>query len=183
MNFNFSQIKFGITKVFRTFEVPNTLQVAERYQNIGGIFYVIILDTVEKRCRNYRDGLNTIVPPVGIRQRKVRHRFLLCIMPKIHSIKMKIFQTVSLGGQELNINGTFSLPNALTAYSFFRQFSGMRVVAEIEGDVNLQLDILLANNPNSIGVITMLRHLYYQIEPTLSKMENVENPMYLLNDN
>ena len=96
---------------------------------------------------------------------------------------MKVFQTVNLGGQELTIKGTFSLPNALEAYSFFRQFSGMRVVAEYEGDVNLQLDILIANNPNSIGVITMLRHLYYQLEPTLSKMENVENPMYLLNDN
>ena len=96
---------------------------------------------------------------------------------------MKTFQTVNIGGQELTINGTFSLPNALSAYSFFRQFSGMRVVAECEGDVNLQLDLLLANNPNSIGVITMLRHLYYEIEPTLSKMENVDNPMYLLNDN
>lgn len=37
---NFSQKIFGNTKVFRTFEVPNTTQVAdEATKTLGGIFF------------------------------------------------------------------------------------------------------------------------------------------------
>lgn len=92
---------------------------------------------------------------------------------------MQYFQQINLNGKELTIKKTYKLPNAFKAYDFFRQISGMKTVAEYEGDINLQLKLLQANNPNSEPVLIMLRELYELIEPTLLEMENNDTHLYL----
>lgn len=128
---NFSQKIFGNTKVFRTFEVPNTTQVAdEATKTLGGIFFaIILLDTVlKKRCRNYRNGLNTIVPPVGIRQRKVRHRFF--VVQKCLKTQYQMNTQIEIP----SLKDDAQLPEALQSalYDFF-QFNG--TPADIEANL------------------------------------------------
>lgn len=128
---NFLQIKFGITKVFRTFEVPNTTKVADEATKIlGGIFFAInSIDTVSKeRCRNYRNCLNTIVPPLGIRQRKVRHRFF--VVQKCLKTKYQMNNQIELPSLKDEAN----LPEALqSALSDYFQFNG--TLADIEANL------------------------------------------------
>ena len=137
---NLSKIKFGITKVFCTFEVPNTLQVAEHATDDLVAFFMPLSKYrycfLEKRCRNSRDGLNTIVPPVGIRQRKVRHRFLLHKMPKIHSKMNNQIEMPSLKDEA-------HLPEALqSALSDYFLFNG--TLADIEANLWTMLETATA---------------------------------------
>ncbi len=125
--------------MFRTFTTLNSNTGGGSCQNIGGIFYAytFLYDTVEKRCRNYRDGLNTIVPPVGIEQRKVRHRFLLCKNAQKHSIKMNNQIEMPSLKDEAN------LPEALqSAISDFFQFNG--TPADIEANLWTMLETATA---------------------------------------
>jgi hypothetical protein len=181
---NFSKILFGFKKVFCNFEYPIRFK-GEAAPKSSWLFlclsYCICLFFIKEWRCNYHKGLKTFALESGWIMASATPFFVVQKNPI--RFKMKTFQTLTIDGKEITINGKFSLPNALTAYSFFQQFSGLRVVAEYEGDVNYQLNILQANNPNSLMLLQMLRHLYNAVEPTLTKMENVENPMYFLNDN
>lgn len=182
---NFSQIKFGNTKVFRTFEVPKDFNGVVMLQHIDvvGFFYV----HSSKYILHSKGGHISSIREIGLKSplsllagELVAAFFATYNCQKINVMK---FQTIKVNGKEHLLGGFFNIQNALLAYSYFKQLTGREFVAEmLEGDIKAQLDILQANNPNASPVLDVLRHAYEETKVVTDKM-GYSNLFYPLSDN
>jgi hypothetical protein len=181
---NLSKIKFGITKVFCTFEVPNTSEKVDNdcHEELSRLFLCLLVSAI-----NYRIGGLSFIK---IRSQsgltflqgvwRVIDSHLFCY-PKCQTI-MQV-QIIKINGKDHYVGGVFNIQNALLAYSYFKQLTGREFVAEmLEGEIKAQIDIIQANNPNASPVLDVLRHAYEQTKPVTDKM-GYTNLFYSLSDN
>ena len=134
---NLSKIKFGITKVFSTFEHPIRTAVATAQYLAVFLCLIFCKDTCDKtRCRDYRNCLNTIAL-CGLDNGNLRHRVLSYINKISNSTKMN--NQIEMP----SLKDEAHLPEALqSALSDYFLFNG--TLADIEANLWTMLETATA---------------------------------------